>query len=120
MNSDELEQTLMEIYYEEEEALTNAAGWRRCAAVLRFLQVDAAAGVEEADDLGGGGAQVCRCVAKREVEDDKEKGEMKRLSDPIYKERGNRRARKMRRPKNDYLAARTPRFSGWLLKIRIC
>ena len=40
-----------------------------------FVQVDAAAGVEEADELGGSGAQVCRCVAKREVEDEKEKGE---------------------------------------------
>ena len=39
----------------------------------------------------------------------REKGKIKeRLPDPIYKERGNRRARKMRRPKNDYLASWTP------------
>ena len=35
-----------------------------------LVQVDAAAGVEEADEFGGGGAQACRCVAKREVEDE--------------------------------------------------
>ena len=55
---------------------------------------------------------------EREVEDKKEKGKMKRLPDPIYKERGNRRAQKSRRPKNDYPAARTPRSWGWLLKIK--
>ena len=55
---------------------------------------------------------------EREGEDEKEKGKMKRLPGPIYKERGNRRARKSRRPKNDYPAAQTPRSSGWLLKIK--
>ena len=40
-----------------------------------FVQVDAAAGVEEADELGGSGAQGCRCIAKREVGDEKEKRE---------------------------------------------
>ena len=33
------------------------------------------AGVEEADEFGGGGAQACRCVPKGEVEDEKKKGE---------------------------------------------
>ena len=28
-----------------------------------LVQVDAAAGVEEVDEVGGGGAQVCRCFA---------------------------------------------------------
>ena len=32
----------------------------------------------------------------------------RRVFDPIYKEKGNRWARKTRRPKNDYPAARTP------------
>ena len=41
---------------------------------------------------------------------------MERLSDPIYKERVNRRAQETRRPKNDYPAAWTPRFLGWLIK----
>ena len=29
-----------------------------------LVQVDAAAGVEEADEFSGGGAQACKCVAK--------------------------------------------------------
>ena len=40
-----------------------------------LVQVDAAAGVEEAGEFGSGGAQVCRCVAKGEVEDENKKGE---------------------------------------------
>ena len=40
-----------------------------------LVQVDAAAGVEEAGEFGGSGAQACRCVAKGEVEDEKKKGE---------------------------------------------
>ena len=58
--------------------------------------------------------------SREEEEDEKARGESEwRLFDPIYKEKGNRWARKMRRPKNDYPAARAPRLSGWLLKIRI-
>ena len=53
-------------------------------------------------------------ASRREVENEKEKrGKMKEgLLDPIYKEKGNRWARKTRTPKNDYLAIRTPRFLG--------
>ena len=39
-----------------------------------LVHVDAAAWVEEADELDGGGAQACRRVVKREDEDEKEKG----------------------------------------------
>ena len=86
------------------------------------VQVDAAAKVEEDDELrGGGNAQKSRCVMERGGRREGKEGKMKGgLFDPIYKEKGNRWARKTRRPKNDYPAARTPQFSGWLLKIRIC
>ena len=57
----------------------------------------------------------------REEEDEKERGENeKRQFDPIYKVKVNRWARKTRRPKHGYPAARAPRFSGRPLKIRIC
>ena len=56
MKSDELEQTLMEICYEKRGVLTGAAGQRRCAVVIWFVQVDVASGVEAVDEVDGGGA----------------------------------------------------------------
>ena len=46
----------------------------RCRSFSGLVHVDAAAWVEEADELDGGGAQACRRVVKREDEDKKEKG----------------------------------------------
>ena len=61
---------------EKGEALTGSTEqWRGVAVFSGIVRVDAAAGVEEADEFGGGGAQACRCVAKGEVEDEKKKGE---------------------------------------------
>ena len=41
-----------------------------------FVQVVAAARVEEVDEVGSGGAQVCRCVVRKsEVEDENARGE---------------------------------------------
>ena len=57
MNSNELEKTLMEICYEKRGVLTGAAGQGRCVAVLWFVQVDAAVGVEPVDEVDSGGAQ---------------------------------------------------------------
>ena len=86
------------------------------------VQVDAAANVKEDDELpGGGNAQKSRCVTERGGRQEGKTGKIKGgMLDPIYKEKGNRWVRKMRRPKNDYPAAWMPRFLGWLLKIRIC
>ena len=55
------------------------------------VQVDAAAEVEEDDELrGGGNAQACRCVMERGGRREGKEGEMKGgLLDPIYKEKGN-------------------------------
>ena len=93
MNSEEVQKTLMEIYNSERRSTYWIHGtMERCRSCSGLVQVDAAAGVKEADELGGGGAQVCRCVVKGEVEDEKKKGEMERLFVPIYKERVNRRA----------------------------
>lgn len=86
------------------------------------VQVNAVAEVEEDDELrGGGSAQACRCVAERGGRREGKEEKMKRgLPNPMYKEKGNRWAQKTRRPKKDFPANRTPRFSGWLLRIRIC
>ena len=82
-------------------------------------QVDAAAGVEE-DEVrcGGGGARATE--GSREEEDDG-KGENEEIPVVlIYKGKTDKWVRKTRRPKNMGIQlVRTPRFSGWLLKIRI-
>ena len=58
-------------------------------------QVDAAAEVDEEEMLcGGGGARAAEGLREKE---EGEKCEM--ASDPIYKERGDRQARKTTRPK---------------------
>ena len=113
-NDDELirtAETLMEIYGGEDKVLTRPNEQGKCAAVFSGpVQVDAAAEVEDDDELrGGGSARTCRCVAERGGRREGKEGKMKGgLLDPIYKEKGNRWARKMRRPKNDYTAARMP------------
>ena len=94
----------------------------RCRSYSDPVQVGAAAEVKENDELrGGGSAQTSRCVTKRGGRRRRKERKMERgLPDPIYKEKGNRRARKTRRPKNDYPTDRMPRFLGWILKIMIC
>ena len=66
MNSEEPGETLMEIYSGERRGtyLIHCAmeGHRGFSGPV---QVDAAAGVEEADEFGRGGVQRCRCVAKK-------------------------------------------------------
>ena len=67
---------------------------RNSGEALQFsgpVQVDAAAEVEEDDELrGGGSAQKCRCVAERGGRREGKEGKMKGgLLDPIYKEKGN-------------------------------
>ena len=48
----------MRICYVEGGVLIEVAEQRRCAAVLWFVQVDEATGVEAVDDVDDGGAQV--------------------------------------------------------------
>ena len=102
------------------DVLTRYAEQRRGTAVsldsFRLMQRP------ELRKLTSSAAAVLRCAdaSRRErLKMRRRRGKMKRLTDPIYKERSNSRARKSRRPKNDYLAARMPRSSRWLLKIRI-
>ena len=69
-NDDELirtEETLMEIYGGEDKVITGThEQWRGAAVFSGPVQVDAAAEVEDDDELcGGGSAQTCRCVAER-------------------------------------------------------
>ena len=45
-------------------------------------------GVEEADEFGSGGAQACRCIVKREVEDEKKKGENGKVVGPYLQGKG--------------------------------
>ena len=67
---------------------------------------------------GGGGARAA--VGSREEEDDGKGENEERPVMPIYKEKTDKWARKTRRPKiMGIQLVRTPRFSGWLLKIRI-
>ena len=57
--------TLMKICYEEEEVLTDVAGQWRYAAMLWFVQVDVAAGVEVVDEVDGGSSSVCVALRRR-------------------------------------------------------
>ena len=55
----------MKICYEEEEVLTDVAGQWRYAAMLWFVQVDVAAGVEVVDEVDGGSSSVCVALRRR-------------------------------------------------------
>ena len=51
----------------------------KCRGCSGLVQVDAAAGVKEADEFGGGGAQACRLSRRcEEEEEDEEEREEKR------------------------------------------
>ena len=65
----------------------------------------------------GGGARVTKSRERRKTME-REENET-RLVVVIYKEKNNKWAQKTRRPKiMGIQLVRTPRFSGWLLKIR--
>ena len=61
--------------------------------------------------------RVWRC--EEEDEDGEARGQMKRTISPIYKAVDRWHVRELRRAKNDYVAAWTPRFSGGSLKMNI-
>ena len=76
-------------------------------------------GVEE-DEVRCAGGGTRAAVGSREEEDDGKGENEERQVVPIYKGKTDKWARKSRRPKNMGIQlVRTPRFSGWLLKIRI-
>ena len=95
--------------------LTDAGQLRRSAAILWFVQGDAAAKDEDDGVLhGSGGVRAREGCERRKT---KERGENEnRPFVTIYKEKTNKWARKMRRPKHGYPVVRAPQFSGRLLR----
>ena len=85
-NDDELirtEETLMKIYGGEDKVLTGTAEqWRGATVFSGPVQVDAAAEVEDDDELrsGSGSAQTCRCVAERGGRREGKRGNGKRAA----------------------------------------
>ena len=98
--------------------LIDADERRRHATVLWSIQVDAAAGVEAVHEVDSGGARA-RVVLRGRRRRRGGKGEMNRTLAPIYKAVDRWHARESRRPKNGYVAAWMPRFSGGPLKMKI-
>ena len=79
------------------------------------VQGDAAAKVGEDQGRGGGGG--ARAL-ERQRRKTREKGVTKAYGPGLFIRVTDKWARETRRPRRDYLATETPRFSGWSLKIR--
>ena len=69
---------------EKGEALTGSTEqWRGVAVFSGIVRVDAAAGVKEADEFGGGGAQACRLSRRCEEEEEDEEEEEEKRKGPV-------------------------------------
>ena len=120
-NDDELLKkfrALMEIWDEESKPLTGSVEqWRGAAVSLVSSRLMQRPG--RGRGWGWWRWRSGEQVRRESWETRRRRRRMEGLFDPIYKEKDNRQVRESRRPKSNYPAAPTPRFSEWFLKIRI-